>query len=240
MGLEYLHKAHTLHRDIKAANLLVNTRGECKLVDFGVSVISEPGQKRMTFIGSPYWMAPEVIDNRTLPSPYDAKCDVWSMGVTMLEMADNCVPLSELQPMVALRQIPSRDPPTFQNPDKWSAEFRAYVKLFLQKDPDDRQDTTQLQQHAWVNSGKGPRVLIEMVRTYVSAKEGAAPPLPDIPAAEAAAALSSAPSTPVPAPRPSGECATVLPFAVCARVCVCERERVCVCERHADFRACVS
>ena len=76
MGLNYLHTNHIIHRDIKAANILMTSAGDVKLVDFGVSVITEEGKKRLTFIGSPYWMAPEVIDNRTLPSPYDYKADI--------------------------------------------------------------------------------------------------------------------------------------------------------------------
>ena len=189
-GLEYLHKQHTLHRDIKSANLLVNTRGECKLVDFGVSVISEPGQKRMTFIGSPYWMAPEVIDNRTLPSPYGPKCDVWSLGVTLLEMSDNCVPLSELQPMVALRQIPSRDPPDLKEPEKWSKEYREFLGKCLQKDPDDRMDTTALQKTTWLTYKPiGPRPLVELVKAYLMQTTGKAPDVPDLPSLPAVSAL---------------------------------------------------
>ena len=76
MGLNYLHKHNIIHRDIKAANILMKSSGEVKLVDFGVSVITEENLKRLTFIGSPYWMAPEVIDNRTIPSPYDFKADI--------------------------------------------------------------------------------------------------------------------------------------------------------------------
>ena len=185
----------------KSANLLVNTRGECKLVDFGVSVISEPGQKRMTFIGSPYWMAPEVIDNRTLPSPYGPKCDVWSLGVTMLEMSDNMVPLSDLQPMVALRQIPSRDPPTLREPDKWSKEYREFLGLCLQKDPDDRQDTTQLQKAAWLTYKPiGPRPLVELVKAYLMTTTGNAPDVPDVPAVPAAAAQAAAAAAAAAAP----------------------------------------
>jgi serine/threonine protein kinase len=204
-GLEYLHKQHTLHRDIKSANLLVNTRGECKLVDFGVSVISEPGQKRMTFIGSPYWMAPEVIDNRTLPSPYGPKCDVWSLGVSLLEMADNCVPLSELQPMVALRQIPSRDPPSLRDESQWSKEFIDFLGKCLQKDPDDRLDTTQLQKMTWLTyKPVGPRPLVELVKAYLITTTGSAPDVPDIPAAApvpvTAASLAAPANTPVKMP----------------------------------------
>lgn len=218
-GLEYLHKQHTLHRDIKAANLLVNSHGECKLVDFGVSVISEPGQKRMTFIGSPYWMAPEVIDNRTLPSPYDARCDVWSLGVTMLEMADNCVPLCELQPMVALRQIPSRDPPNLREPDKWSGDFRDFLSHCLQKDPDDRWDTSKLLQHPWFQIVASAKPLQELVRAYLTVTKGdgaaaapaaaataaapAAPELPPLPAAAPGVVVAAgAPGAPATSPRP--------------------------------------
>jgi serine/threonine protein kinase len=210
LGLEYLHKAHTLHRDIKSANLLVNTRGECKLVDFGVCVISEPGQKRMTFIGSPYWMAPEVIDNRTLPSPYGPKCDVWSLGVTLLEMADNCVPLSELQPMVALRQIPSRDPPDLKDPSAWSQDFKDFLLKCLQKDPDDRYDTTQLQQMNWlVSKPIGPKCLQELVKSYLIAANGEAPEMPEVPSTpggdvETTEAAPATPSAAAVVPPPSG------------------------------------
>lgn len=237
-GLEYLHKQHTLHRDIKAANLLVNTGGECKLVDFGVSVISEPGQKRMTFIGSPYWMAPEVIDNRTLPSPYDSKCDVWSLGVTMLEMADNCVPLSELQPMVALRQIPSRDPPTLQKPDAWSADFREFLSKCLQKDPDDRLDATHLLQLGFVNKHLSPKPLQDMVKGYLTVQNGGAPPMPALPPMNAAAAAAAAapppstpsapsapPSAPMLSPRSTAEDPKVLAQEVEARTDIDETEK---------------
>ena len=239
-GLEYLHKQHTLHRDIKSANLLVNTQGECKLVDFGVSVIGEPGQKRMTFIGSPYWMAPEVIDNRTLPSPYGPKCDVWSLGVTLLEMADNCVPLSELQPMVALRQIPSRDPPTLKSAESWSPEFQAFLGKCLQKDPDDRMDTTQLQGEPWLNTKPiGPKPLQELVRAYLTAVNGEAPPdivepsatpvMPDMAAALDAAAGSSAPTpkaaTGMVSPRKAPEDAKVLAAEVAARTDIDDDEK---------------
>lgn len=219
-GLEYLHKQHTLHRDIKSANLLVNTRGECKLVDFGVSVISEPGQKRMTFIGSPYWMAPEVIDNRTLPSPYGPKCDVWSLGISLLEMADNMVPLCELQPMVALRQIPSRDPPTLRDPSQWSKEFVEFLTKCLQKDPDDRLDTTQLQKTTWLTyKPVGPKPLMELVKAYLITTTGSAPEVPDVPTAAfvpvtAAALAAPTDSTPVKAPTYRGPPAQLSPRGV--------------------------
>lgn len=146
LGLSHLHKHHLIHRDIKAGNILLTEEGNAKLADFGVSAQVTTLQKRDTLIGTPYWMAPEVI----LESKYDAKCDVWSLGITLIEMAEAVPPLDHIHPMRAIFQIPKRDPPKFQQMEKWSPEMNDFLAKCLVKNPDDRLSSTQLLEHPFI------------------------------------------------------------------------------------------
>merc|ERR1719229_739817 len=119
-GLKYLHKNGIIHRDIKSQNFLLNTQGQCKLADFGVSSqLAQTISRRNTVIGSPYWMAPEVLKQNN----YDQKADIWSMGISIIEMAEGKPPLSDLHPLRALLQIPSNPPPKLQNQNEWTQEM---------------------------------------------------------------------------------------------------------------------
>ncbi|XP_016369856.1 myosin-IIIa-like, partial [Sinocyclocheilus rhinocerous] len=109
MGLQHLHINKTIHRDVKGNNILLTTEGGIKLVDFGVSAqLTNTRLRRNTSVGTPFWMAPEVIAcEQQLDSTYDERCDVWSLGITAIELGDGDPPLTDLHPMRALFKIPS-------------------------------------------------------------------------------------------------------------------------------------
>ncbi|XP_029444530.1 myosin-IIIa [Rhinatrema bivittatum] len=108
MGLQHLHNHKTIHRDVKGNNILLTTEGGVKLVDFGVSAqLSNSRLRRNTSVGTPFWMAPEVIAcEQQLDTAYDARCDAWSLGITAIELGDGDPPLADLHPMRALFKIP--------------------------------------------------------------------------------------------------------------------------------------
>ncbi|KTF98046.1 hypothetical protein cypCar_00007670 [Cyprinus carpio] len=120
-ALSYLHQHHIIHRDLKAGNILLTMDGQVKLADFGVSAKNDNTlQKRSTFIGTPYWMAPEVIMCETSKdNPYTTKADIWSLGITLIEAAEMEPPHHSLNPMRVLLKITKSPPPTLSNPRQW-------------------------------------------------------------------------------------------------------------------------
>ncbi|RKP18482.1 serine/threonine kinase 3 [Rozella allomycis CSF55] len=149
-GLEYLHNKGMIHRDIKAANILLNTSGEAKLADFGVvGQLSEATIKRSTVIGTPFWMAPEVIQE----VGYDFKADIWSVGITCIELAEGKPPYHNIHPMrviwlyfadLAIFMIPSKPSPTLTDGTKYSDEFKSFISSCLTKNPKDRPTAAEL------------------------------------------------------------------------------------------------
>ncbi|XP_073229992.1 mitogen-activated protein kinase kinase kinase kinase 5-like isoform X3 [Porites lutea] len=139
-GLAYLHEKSLMHRDIKGANILLTTQGSVKLADFGIAArISDTLAKRKSFIGTPYWMAPEMAAvERT--GGYDLKCDIWAVGITAIELAELQPPMFDLHPMRALYMIGKRSfvPPTLKEKDKWSVELHNFIKAALTKNPKKR------------------------------------------------------------------------------------------------------
>jgi len=149
-GLEHLHGKNITHRDIKGANILLTQAGVAKLTDFGVSKIQDKGSKMKTVVGSPYWMAPEVISM----GAYDNLADIWSLGVTCIEMAEGGPPRGDQHPMRVLRMIPTLPPPTLKEPSKWSKDFQDFLGKCLQSKPKDRASCKELLKHPFLKGGK--------------------------------------------------------------------------------------
>ncbi|XP_059049522.1 serine/threonine-protein kinase mig-15 isoform X2 [Achroia grisella] len=150
-GLGYLHSNKVIHRDIKGQNVLLTDNAEVKLVDFGVSAqLDRTIGRRNTFIGTPYWMAPEVIACDENPdATYDNRSDLWSLGITALEMAESQPPLCDLHPMRALFLIP-RNPPPRLKAKKWTKKFHGFIETVLVKDYHQRPYTEQLLKHPFI------------------------------------------------------------------------------------------
>ena len=141
-----IHLLRVYSRDLKAGNVLLTTAGEVKLADFGVSAKNkEDNQKRDTFIGTPYWMAPEVVACETFrDEPYDYRVDIWSLGVTLIEFAQMEPPFHEMTPMRVLLKIQKSDPPKLDHPNRWSREFNDFLKQCLVKDANRRPSAQEL------------------------------------------------------------------------------------------------
>ncbi|XP_031453375.1 STE20-like serine/threonine-protein kinase [Phasianus colchicus] len=171
-ALNYLHENKIIHRDLKAGNILFTLDGDIKLADFGVSAKNTRTiQRRDSFIGTPYWMAPEVVMCETSKDrPYDYKADIWSLGITLIEMAQIEPPHHELNPMRVLLKIAKSDPPTLAQPSKWSSDFKDFLKKCLEKNVDLRWSATQLLQHPFVTvtSNKPIRELIAEAKAEVT------------------------------------------------------------------------
>ncbi|XP_064361966.1 myosin-IIIa isoform X2 [Dromaius novaehollandiae] len=163
MGLQHLHENKTIHRDIKGNNILLTTEGGVKLVDFGVSAqLTSTRLRRNTSVGTPFWMAPEVIAcEQQLDSSYDARCDAWSLGITAIELGDGDPPLADLHPMRALFKIPRNPPPTLQQPELWSSEFNDFINKCLTKDYEKRPTVSSLLQHDFIKQIEGKENMLQ-------------------------------------------------------------------------------
>lgn len=130
-----------IHRDIKSDNILIGSRGEVKIADFGYAAqLTQQKTKRNTIVGTPYWMAPELIRGQN----YDTKVDIWSLGIMIMEMAEGEPPYMEFPPLRALFLITTKGIPDLKDPGKWSSPFRQFVALCLEKDPEKRPDADEL------------------------------------------------------------------------------------------------
>ncbi|KXS17677.1 Pkinase-domain-containing protein [Gonapodya prolifera JEL478] len=170
-GLEYLHGLRKIHRDIKAGNILLDARGEAKLADFGVAAqLTDAVVKRNTVIGTPYWMAPEVIQE----VGYGTSADIWSLGITVIEMAEGRPPHHNVHPMRAIFMIPTKPPPKFENESHYSSNMRDFLALCLVKDPSKRPSATQLLQHPFVKDSHNVSVMSEIVAETLELVESGA------------------------------------------------------------------
>uniref|UniRef100_H0ZFW2 Serine/threonine-protein kinase TAO3 n=1 Tax=Taeniopygia guttata TaxID=59729 RepID=H0ZFW2_TAEGU len=158
-GLAYLHSHCRIHRDIKAGNILLTEPGQVKLADFGSASIVSPAN---SFVGTPYWMAPEVILAMD-EGQYDGKVDVWSLGITCIELAERKPPLFNMNAMSALYHIAQNDSPRLQS-NEWSDSFRGFVDYCLQKIPQERPSSTDLLRHDFVRRERPPRVLLDLIQ----------------------------------------------------------------------------
>ncbi|XP_052012908.1 myosin-IIIa [Apodemus sylvaticus] len=163
MGLQHLHSNKTIHRDVKGNNILLTTEGGVKLVDFGVSAqLSSTRHRLNTSVGTPFWMAPEVIAcEQQLDTTYDARCDTWSLGITAIELGDGDPPLAELHPMRALFKIPRNPPPKLRQPELWSAEFNDFISKCLTKDYEKRPTVSDLLKHKFITQIEGKDVILQ-------------------------------------------------------------------------------
>ncbi|XP_037635640.1 mitogen-activated protein kinase kinase kinase kinase 4 isoform X1 [Sebastes umbrosus] len=167
-GLSHLHAHHVIHRDIKGQNVLLTENAEVKLVDFGVSAqLDKTIGRRNTFIGTPYWMAPEVIACDENPeATYDYRSDLWSLGITALEMAEGAPPLCDMHPMRALFLIPRNAPPKLKS-KKWSKRFLSFADSCLVKNHLHRPTTDALLRHAFIRDLANERQVRIMLKDHL-------------------------------------------------------------------------
>lgn len=168
-GLSYMHGNKILHRDIKAGNILLSHLG-AKLADFGVSTkLLSTIQKHKTVVGSPYWMSPEVIVAPNGAAGYDHKADIWSLGITAIEMAESKPPHYDINPLRVIFVIPNRTPPTLTEPAKWSTEFNEFVGLCLRKNPTERPSASELLNHPFIQkaTATADTIIAALVETSI-------------------------------------------------------------------------
>lgn len=138
-----------------------NINYACILADFGVAgQLTDTMAKRNTVIGTPFWMAPEVIQE----IGYDCLADIWSLGITALEMAEGKPPYGDIHPMRAIFMIPTKPPPSFRDPDRWSPEFIDFVQKCLVKNPEQRSTASQLLQHEFILRAPPVSILQQMIQ----------------------------------------------------------------------------
>ncbi|XP_038266751.1 mitogen-activated protein kinase kinase kinase kinase 2 isoform X1 [Dermochelys coriacea] len=179
-GLSHLHAKGKMHRDIKGANILLTLFGDVKLADFGVSAeLTASVAKRKSFIGTPYWMAPEVaaVEKK---GGYNQLCDIWAIGITAIELAELQPPLFDLHPMRALMLMSksSFQPPKLKDKAHWSPEFHHFLKLALTKNPKKRPTAEKLLQHPFTSQPLARTLAIELL-DKVNSPDLTAPSLDD-------------------------------------------------------------
>uniref|UniRef100_A0A672RYX3 non-specific serine/threonine protein kinase n=1 Tax=Sinocyclocheilus grahami TaxID=75366 RepID=A0A672RYX3_SINGR len=167
-GLTHLHHHKVIHRDIKGQNVLLTENAEVKLVDFGVSAqLDRTVSRRNTFIGTPYWMAPEVIACDENPdATYDYKSDLWSLGITAIEMAEGAPPLCDMHPMRALFLIPRNPAPRLKS-KKWSKKFQSFIESCLVKNHNQRPSTEQLLKHPFIRELPNERQIRIQLKDHI-------------------------------------------------------------------------
>jgi len=160
LGLKYLHQNSQIHRDIKGGNILIGADGGIKISDFGVTAKLKKGKKRCTLIGSPCYMAPEILDQERQQG-YDNKVDVWSLGITALELAYGKPPNSELTTMQLIILTLNEDPPKLNKETFWDENFQEFIQFCLVKDPTQRKSADELLKCNFFKKAKGKEYIKE-------------------------------------------------------------------------------
>eukprot|EP01016_Furgasonia_blochmanni_P005075 TRINITY_DN11971_c0_g1_i1.p1 TRINITY_DN11971_c0_g1~~TRINITY_DN11971_c0_g1_i1.p1 ORF type:complete len:412 (-),score=74.54 TRINITY_DN11971_c0_g1_i1:281-1516(-) len=154
LGIQYLHQNQQIHRDIKAANILIGADGNVCLSDFGLAAKLKYGKKRSSFVGSPCWMAPEVLDQEGKEG-YDYKADIWSLGITAIELAKGKPPYYDCPAMKVILKTLNEEPPCLDETEGWDASFIEFVKLCLLKEPSQRKSAGELLKTKFIQKAKG-------------------------------------------------------------------------------------
>jgi hypothetical protein len=176
-ALAYIHDKEQIHRDIKSDNILVGRTGVVKLADFGYAAqLSEAGQKRNTIVGTPYWMAPELIRG----SNYDFKVDVWSLGIMLMEMAEGDPPYMEFPPLRALFLITTRGIPDLRSPENFSAAMQSFLHDTLEIEPDQRPSAAQLLEHDFLKTASTADDLAAYVNQALTARNTLSPSMQNL------------------------------------------------------------
>eukprot|EP01116_Phalansterium_solitarium_P023616 TRINITY_DN837_c0_g1_i1.p1 TRINITY_DN837_c0_g1~~TRINITY_DN837_c0_g1_i1.p1 ORF type:complete len:652 (-),score=280.83 TRINITY_DN837_c0_g1_i1:241-2196(-) len=158
-GLCEMHRRHRIHRDIKSDNILINDLGQIKIADFGFATqLTIQKAKRNTIVGTPYWMAPEVISG----AAYDEKADIWSLGIMAMEMAEGEPPYMDCLPLRALFLITTQGIPDLKHPDKYSGDFRDFLRVCLHVDPLQRPSASELLKHPFLQHGCSPSEIVRI------------------------------------------------------------------------------
>ncbi|XP_058802662.1 neither inactivation nor afterpotential protein C [Phymastichus coffea] len=152
-ALVHLHENNVLHRDIRASNIMLTKEGEVKLVDFGLArMIKGEMGKRHTCIGSPNWMAPEVVLSKAEQGPgYGSRADVWAVGITAIELGDGNPPFQDMHPTRVLFQIVRNPPPTLYRPSNWTQNFNDFIAECLEKNPENRPFIAEIVEHPFLS-----------------------------------------------------------------------------------------
>ena len=160
-GLAFLHDEKKIHRDVKAGNVMLNRNGYAKLGDFGVSAqLINSFSKKNSKIGTPYWMSPEVI----MQTNYDSKCDIWSLGITCIEMAEGEPPNHNIRYFLVMKRIVNEPPTSLTHPERWSKEFNDFVRKCLTYDPNHRPSAKELLNHPFITKfSRGNSLIAELV-----------------------------------------------------------------------------
>jgi len=161
-ALSYIHSLHRIHRDIKSDNILLNTEGQVKLADFGYAAqLTQKQQKRNTVVGTPYWMAPELIRGHD----YGTKVDIWSLGIMLMEMVEGEPPYMEFPPLRALFLITTKGIPPLKEPQKWSSDLNDFFNKCLEKDVEKRPEANELLKHPFMMRACPGKDLIPIIKT---------------------------------------------------------------------------